>query len=311
MNPRNYDGYVLRILEKGNLTRAAAALGISQPALSSGLTSLEGALGFPIFNRKTAPVSLTDEGRIYVDYIRRLDALGEDFRRRIDDCQRRAGSTVIIGGPIAYIESLVTDAVIRLLAMNPEYRAVMKSAPLNELVEMAGRGEIHCFISTTDELPSSFELRFVKREKVRLCVPAEDPINQGLEHCRVTDTGEGERFDYGMLKGRAFLCLEDTLPLQRQMEDFARDYGIGLNPRIRVNQVSTAVHLARRNQGVCFASEDALSGIPEAAGLCVYPLPESVSGRDIYVTYDREMYMPEACQALIDILTGAAEDSAD
>lgn len=78
-----------------------------------------------------------------------------------------------------------------------------------------------------------------------------------------------------------------------------------------MNQVSTAVHLARRNQGVCFASEDALSAIPDTAGLCVYPLPESVSGRDIYVTYDRELFMPEACQALIDILTGAAGESAD
>ena len=44
MDRRVYDNYVLQIVEHGTLSKAAAFLGISQPALSSGLTALENEL---------------------------------------------------------------------------------------------------------------------------------------------------------------------------------------------------------------------------------------------------------------------------
>jgi LysR family transcriptional regulator, hydrogen peroxide-inducible genes activator len=56
--------YFLQIAERGNFTRAAEDLSISQPALSRSIQKLEEELGQPIFERKSRSVSLTDAGTL-------------------------------------------------------------------------------------------------------------------------------------------------------------------------------------------------------------------------------------------------------
>ncbi len=54
--------YFLQVARRGNFTRAAEDLMISQPALSRSIQKLEEELGQPVFERKTRSVSLTDTG---------------------------------------------------------------------------------------------------------------------------------------------------------------------------------------------------------------------------------------------------------
>ena len=55
--------YFLRIAEEGSITRAAAVLGIAQPALSRQIRLLEEDLGITLFERTRRGVHLTDVGR--------------------------------------------------------------------------------------------------------------------------------------------------------------------------------------------------------------------------------------------------------
>mgnify|MGYP000057173573 CR=1 FL=1 len=47
-----------------NMTRAASALGISQPAVSAAVKKVENALGSPVFDRDRRPIQLTTAGRL-------------------------------------------------------------------------------------------------------------------------------------------------------------------------------------------------------------------------------------------------------
>ena len=51
--------YFLAVAEHGQVRRAAAALGLSQPALTKGLQRLEKELGFPLFERGPRGMTLT------------------------------------------------------------------------------------------------------------------------------------------------------------------------------------------------------------------------------------------------------------
>ena len=118
MDRRVYDNYVIQIVKHGNLSKAALHLGISQPALSSGLNALESELGFRIFNRKRVPITFTAEGEIYYDYINKMQVLSDDFQQRLTSYREEVGCKVTIGGPVAYVESMVTDAIIKLRKEN-------------------------------------------------------------------------------------------------------------------------------------------------------------------------------------------------
>ena len=98
MNIETYNRYFLSILEHGSLTRAASHLGISQPALSMALNTLEKQLGYPLFNRKTNPFSLTEEGEAYASYVDKQMILKQDYERRIAELHQTPQEQLVIGG---------------------------------------------------------------------------------------------------------------------------------------------------------------------------------------------------------------------
>ena len=64
--------YVLAVVDRRSLTRAAAAVDVSQPSLSDGIRRLEAELGVRLFHRLGRSVELTDAGRAFVGPARQL-----------------------------------------------------------------------------------------------------------------------------------------------------------------------------------------------------------------------------------------------
>jgi len=90
--------YAFKIYEKKSFSAAAKSLFISQPALSAAISRLEEDLGFKIFDRATVPLTLTPEGRIYMDAleeIRESEAVMKERVRRLSDMGH---GSVSVGG---------------------------------------------------------------------------------------------------------------------------------------------------------------------------------------------------------------------
>ena len=64
--------YILTIAQEGGISKAAAKLFITQSALDQQLLKLEHELGTRLFFRSRSSFALTEAGRVYVDYARRM-----------------------------------------------------------------------------------------------------------------------------------------------------------------------------------------------------------------------------------------------
>lgn len=53
----------IAVAETGSVSRAAARLGYSQPAVTQQIRHMEQELGVPLFHRESLPLRLTPEGR--------------------------------------------------------------------------------------------------------------------------------------------------------------------------------------------------------------------------------------------------------
>ena len=298
-----YDNYVFQIIESGSLTKAAEALGISQPALSLGLNKLENKLGFKIFNRRTVPLQFTAEGQIYYEYIQRVRVLQEDFTLRTSALREAHDKRVVIGGPEVYTGGLVTAAVKKLLTKHPDYSVSMKSASVSQLIDLAANREIDCFISTTDRLPANFVKLPVKKETIYLCIPRKNPLNKRLQAFEVRTGGAERLMDFSCLDGEEFVFLEEWQPLQKILRSFLAQHAVRAVNRTVVNQVATLLNMSAACGSLCVASEDALACNGNREQFCLYLLPDTVSGRLIYVAYDKDLYVSEATGEFIRLLT--------
>ena len=67
--------YFRTIAQYENLTKAAQALFVSQPNLSTSLSRLEEDLGVKLFERRRGKIALTSNGKLFLTYVERV--LGE------------------------------------------------------------------------------------------------------------------------------------------------------------------------------------------------------------------------------------------
>lgn len=91
----------LRILKaittEKNFTKAAEILYLSQPSLSKQLKILEKSLGIVLLNRESNKISLTENGKVFLEYSERILALCEESCRALVDLKNGDRGYLIIG----------------------------------------------------------------------------------------------------------------------------------------------------------------------------------------------------------------------
>lgn len=90
--------YLAAIADEGSLNQAARRLKISQPALSSWLTSLEEELGTSLVIRSRKRALLTPAGKIYLNGCRRILQLNSQMIRALSASAEGQAETIVMGG---------------------------------------------------------------------------------------------------------------------------------------------------------------------------------------------------------------------
>jgi DNA-binding transcriptional LysR family regulator len=85
------------IVEAGSIRAAARKLGVSQPAVTKGLRSLELELDAQLVHRNSRGVSLTDAGKVFHARARAVQAELQKAREELGRLQGRQGESVSIG----------------------------------------------------------------------------------------------------------------------------------------------------------------------------------------------------------------------
>lgn len=140
-----------------------------------------------------------------------------------------------------------------------------------------------------------------------MCVPKNFEVNERLKDYQVQLGEEKPIEDYRVFEAHGIIRLPATFPLQRKMDDFFAEKGMQMHSSICVSQVSTGVALAQKGLGMVVASEEALMGRNLGDHVCLYSLPEEISGRKIYIAYDSGHYISKVCRMFIDLITKGQE----
>src|SRR5881396_483918 len=112
----------VRIADVGSLTAAARALDSSLPAVVRSLAALEMQLGVRLLNRTTRRMSLTEEGRRYLDSCRQVLAAVESAETALSDEAAEPSGHLSITAPVLFGQMYVAPAVTRFVRHYPKMR---------------------------------------------------------------------------------------------------------------------------------------------------------------------------------------------
>ncbi|MGN0729442.1 LysR family transcriptional regulator [Treponema sp.] len=80
--------YIIGVTQAGSLNKAAESLYISQPSLTAAIKEVEKEFNISIFNRSSRGISLTQDGRDFIQYARQIYAQYENLLDKFGDGAR-------------------------------------------------------------------------------------------------------------------------------------------------------------------------------------------------------------------------------
>lgn len=114
----------VRIVEKGSLTAAAAALDTSLPSVVRTLAALERDLGVRLLNRTTRRIHLTDDGAQYLDHCRTILSAMQDAEAALTSGRTEPHGRLAVTASVLfgrrYIAPIVSDFLRRYPHVNAD-----------------------------------------------------------------------------------------------------------------------------------------------------------------------------------------------
>lgn len=134
--------YLVTIVEKGSITKAAESLFVSQPALSKSIADLEKEMHIAIIGRNNRGVYLTEEGTKFLSYARQVLEQTDLLERRYKDTAPMRRSFAISAQHYAF----VVNAFVELLHDygRDKYEFSLRETHTNDIIEdvRTGRSDL-------------------------------------------------------------------------------------------------------------------------------------------------------------------------
>ena len=170
--------YILKIASAGNLTKAAAQLFITQPALTQQLQKLEQELGVPLFHRTKHEMKLTEAGSVYCSYAKKIVEARKEAYSIVSDMSMNLTGTLRIGLTRERGIDMFIHIFPEFYSRYPQVRIMPfeLGATLQHTMLLNGDLDLGCApLADKDKLPG-FDYTTLCLESILLAIPRSHPI---------------------------------------------------------------------------------------------------------------------------------------
>lgn len=139
----------VKAIESGSLTRAGGLVGRSQSAVSLQIRRLEDLVGVQLFERDAHKLKLTDEGKSFAHFARRILALNDEALSTIQ--KQTVSGRVRLGAPHEYTASLIPEFLGKFAQSHPNVMLEVTSDLSKNLLRRQQGGEFDLVIALHEE----------------------------------------------------------------------------------------------------------------------------------------------------------------
>jgi DNA-binding transcriptional LysR family regulator len=178
------------VVDQRSFSGAARALGLSQPAITMQVQSLEADAGATLLDRRYRNVELTEAGTTLLPYARDVLARLEEARDRLDSLSGRVTGRLEIAASTTPGDYVIPALLGGFLAANPEVGVAVRVLDSGAVVEAVANGTAQ-FGMTGARLPNAERVAFepIGEDRLVVVAPLGSPL-AGRSSVRVADLAE-------------------------------------------------------------------------------------------------------------------------
>ncbi len=273
-----------------HFTRAAAAVGIAQPALSHQIKRLEQELGVALFHRSRAGVSLTEAGEILLPRIRRAMSELAAGREELAAITGLETGRVRLGAMQALGPLDLPGAIARFHRDHPAIEIALSEDSSSRMQELVLDGRLDLAIASLDlALSDDLSARVLVTEPVLVALPRVHPL------------AAGTAIELGLLCDDPFVLFRAGTGLRAITERAAHEAGFSPNVALETGNLDRLVALVNEGLGVSLLPDSTARRVP--AGVRALPLSPPLT-RTVGLVSRPDRWLSPSARTLRDLLVG-------
>ncbi|MBQ9433402.1 MAG: LysR family transcriptional regulator [Synergistaceae bacterium] len=289
--------YITAIAKYQNITKAAEAIPISQPALSKFLQTIEEDLGLRLFDRVDRKYIPTYAGQRYLEYARTILDTKASLDSELADIIKRNIGVLNIGLPNMRCAYMLPKTL-------PEFNAKYPNVKVNIFEGTSAAIDTRLLDGDTDLAFYSkpykpnphIEYETLAREELRLCVCRGHPVKSSANF----SDGNGH-VELSVLKSERLILLSPEQRTGQISRYWLSKSGIDLTNAITTNNMPAVISLTELGWGVSFVFESHLRWHSPKPEIDTYSFGEGRVMSDFVAAYRKGSYVSSYAREFITI----------
>ncbi len=302
--------YVYEVYKEKSFSRAAANLFISQPSLSANVRRVENRIGYPIFDRSTKPLSLTECGKQYIQCVERIMNIERDFSDFINDWGGLKTGSLVLGGSNLFSSWFLPPMIAEFASCYPHIQIRLVEESTVKLTKMLQRGIIDMVLDNTNLDPEIFDSRLYQEEHLILAVPRSFSINKKLENFQLSvpdiQTGRFLAPDFpsvpfSQFRKEPFIMLKQENDTGKRAMDICRENHFEPIVVFEMDQQMTSYNVTCSGMGISFIGDIMISKVNPHPNVVYYKLPLKDNCRNICFYWKKGRYLSRAMEEFLNM----------
>jgi LysR family transcriptional regulator for bpeEF and oprC len=277
-----------RVAELGSFARAADALGMSRPMVTTRIAQLEARLGARLLHRTTRRVGLTDDGRAYYERCLRILADLDEAEEALGRRRTRPSGRLRVQLPVALGRLFVIPALPRLLERHPGLELEVRLA--NRVVDLVEEG-VDCAIRLGQPPEQTLVARRIASTRLATCASPDYLRRRGVPR----NPDDLARHDC-----IAFLDLATGRPADWLFARAGASVARAPGGRLAFNSMEAAVEAAAAGLGVAQVLSSLAQDAVVTGRLRPLLVDWAAEGPPLYVAYPHHRHLSAKIRAFVD-----------
>ena len=279
------------VAQCANISQASEKLFISQPAVSKAIKKLEDTTGITLFTRSSRGVKLTEEGKVFYQYIERAlneISLGEKV---LDKLKKKEQGSFKLGVSTTLCKHFLIPKLRNFIKDYPNIEIKIINYSSSDNLRLLEKGEIDlCFMSKP--LNEKDFYHFINLSEIQDIFIASKDYLKSLEICNYNDI-----FSVGTL-----MLLEKDNVTRKYVESYFASNNIIVKPEIEISNLDLLAEFAKIGLGVAAVIREFVKAELEEGSLVEIPITPPIPKRNIGMLYHKNIPLSLAAETFLKYL---------
>jgi DNA-binding transcriptional LysR family regulator len=278
------------VVEKKSFSQAADRLGVTQPAVSLQVRSLEERVGQTLLDRSGRRVEPTEAGERLYRSAQRMLALEEQLLEEVTADDGRIVGTLAIGASTGPGAHLVPLLLCEFQAQHPDLHVALSIWDTQTVIDKVAERRLELGVVGALRRHRSLEFEPLARDEIVLAVPPEHAAARGT-------------ITVDELKDETLIVMQEGAGVRQVVEEELRRAGLrlrGIEPKLELGLQESVKSAVAAGYGVSFISRTAIEGELAAGRLAAAQVEGIEPARQIYIVRARGRSHTRAADSFLD-----------